>query len=110
VKDFASANHHPIVRLKNTPLDIKAKSGSKVTLDASLTKDPDRNSLNFKWWHYTEAGTYRGHKIPEAKKSKVAITIPGDTQVGNTIHMICEVSDSGIPSLTRYQRVIITVI
>ncbi|WP_369694867.1 hypothetical protein [Phocaeicola plebeius] len=28
---------------------------------------------------------------------------------GDTIHLICEVSDNGTPSLTRYKRIIIRV-
>jgi hypothetical protein len=28
---------------------------------------------------------------------------------GETIHIICEVTDQGTPELTRYQRVIITI-
>ncbi len=109
VKDYTSANHHPVVRLKNTSLDIKAKAGSKVKLDASATIDPDGDVLSFKWWHYSEAGTYSGSILPESKMAKTTIIIPKDAKAGETIHMICEVTDSGTPTLTRYQRVIITV-
>ncbi|WP_337651966.1 hypothetical protein [Phocaeicola plebeius] len=28
---------------------------------------------------------------------------------GDTIHLICKVSDNGVPSLTRYKRIIIRV-
>ncbi|MBT31926.1 MAG: hypothetical protein CMO01_19890 [Thalassobius sp.] len=110
VKDYSSANHHPVVQLKNTPLNIEVKAGSKIKLDASATSDPDKDKLTFTWWNYTEAGTYNGKKIPEAMSAKTKITVPEDALPGNTIHMICEVSDNGTPSLTRYQRVIITVI
>ncbi|MEO7992213.1 MAG: nucleoside hydrolase-like domain-containing protein [Chryseolinea sp.] len=109
IKDYASANHHPIVRLK-TPLDIKATPGWKVKLNASSTVDPDGDDLHFKWWHYSEAGTYTGNTLGESKTAKTTITIPKDARPGETIHMICEVSDSGTPSLIRYQRVVITVI
>lgn len=109
VKDYNSANHPPVVRLKNTPLNITAKAGSKIKLDATLTTDPDGDNLSFKWWHYTEAGTYNGNALLESKNAKTKITIPHDAQSRATIHMICEVTDSGTPALTRYQRVIITV-
>ncbi|TRZ43976.1 DUF1593 domain-containing protein [Robertkochia solimangrovi] len=108
-KDYASANHHPEIRLKNTPLNITAKAGTKLKLDASPTIDPDKDSLNFKWWHYKEPGTYKGEIIEDSPTAKTKITIPKNAQPGDTIHMICEVSDTGLPSLTRYQRVIITV-
>ncbi|WP_163707186.1 DUF1593 domain-containing protein [Mangrovibacterium lignilyticum] len=109
VKDYASANHHPVVRLKNTPLNIIAKPGSKVKLDASATTDPDGDQLSFKWWHYVEAGTYDGDTIATSETAKTTIRIQEDAKDGETFHMVCEVSDSGEPSLTRYQRVIITV-
>ena len=110
IKDYASAYHHPVVRLKNTPLDIKAKPGTRIKLNASETKDPDGDALYFKWWHYREAGTYTGSTLPESNTAKTIITIPKDALAGDTIHMICEVSDTGTPALTRYQRVIITVV
>jgi len=109
IKDYKSANHHPIVKLKNTPLNIKALPGSKIKLDASATSDPDGDILHFKWWNYQEAGTYKEAIIPESNKKKTFITIPKDALPSQTIHIICEVSDSGTPVLTRYQRVIITV-
>ncbi|WP_340111999.1 DUF1593 domain-containing protein [Maribellus mangrovi] len=109
VKDYASANHHPLVRLKNTPLNIEAKAGDTIKLDASATTDPDKDKIDFRWWNYKEAGTYKGREINDAVTPKTKITISNDALPGETIHMICEVSDSGSPSLTSYQRVIITI-
>nr|WP_321412310.1 nucleoside hydrolase-like domain-containing protein [uncultured Carboxylicivirga sp.] len=110
VKDYASANHHPVIGLKKTPLKIKAKAGSTIKLDASGSEDPDGDKLHFRWWHYYEAGTYVGKATEDFDSAKAKITVPDNAQPGETIHMICEVSDSGSPSLTRYQRVIITII
>lgn len=110
VKDYASANHHPIVRLKNTPLNMIAKAGDKAKLDASETIDPDNDILSFKWWHYSDAESSAGKPLVESVMAKTTITIPEDALSGDTIHMICEVTDSGTPALTHYQRVIITVI
>lgn len=109
VKDYASANHPPIVRLKNTPITIVAKAGSKVKLDASSSVDPDEDSLTFYWWHYNNADTYKGASIISANTAKTKFVVPEDANKGDTIHMICEVSDSGIPTLTKYQRVVIRV-
>lgn len=110
VKDYISANHHPVVRLQDTPLDIHAKAGTKIKLDASASTDPDGDTLSFYWWHYAEAGTYKGAILPSSKGIKATIEIPKDAKAGDTIHIICEVSDSGTPTLTRYQRIIISVI
>lgn len=110
VKDYSQANHHPIVRLKNTPLNIQAKAGSTVRLDASSTIDPDGDQLFFTWWHYNEADSYIGETIKPSENPKIKIKVPNDAQPGNTIHLICEVSDSGTPTLTRYQRIIISIV
>jgi hypothetical protein len=109
VKDYASANHHPIVKLKNTPLDLEANCGEEITLDASASTDPDGDRLNFRWWHYSEAGTYSGAVLPESNAPRTTITIPKDARPGDEIHMICEAKDVGPPPLTRYQRVVIRV-
>jgi len=109
VKDYASANHPPVVRLKNTPLELDSAPGQEVTLDATPTTDPDGDSLNFRWWHYPEAGTYSGTALEESKSPRTTRTIPKDAQPGDQIHMICEVTDAGSPPLTRYQRVVIHV-
>ncbi|KJD34683.1 signal peptide protein [Tamlana nanhaiensis] len=110
VKDYESANHHPEIHLKNTPLNIEAKAGSTIKLNASKTTDPDGDKLYFKWWHYNEADAYKGTTLNSSNKSKTKIAIPKDAKIGDTIHIVCEVSDSGTPSLTRYQRIIITII
>lgn len=109
VEDYASANHPPIVKLRNTPLDMNATRGKEVTLDASASSDPDGDRLTFTWWHFAEAGTYSGGVLPESNAPRTTIAIPQDARPGDVIHMICEVADMGSPTLTRYQRVVIEV-
>ncbi|MFL1012136.1 DUF1593 domain-containing protein [Flavisericum labens] len=106
-KSFEEANHPPVVKL-STALDIVTKSGKKIILDASQTSDPDKDKLVYKWWQYKEADTYKGSfEIENPNKQKTSFTVPTDVQKGDTIHIICEVTDTGIPALTRYQRIII---
>ena len=109
ITSFEEANHPPIVKLDNN-LDITAKSGTKIKLSAKGTFDPDGDELNYFWWEYQEADTYRGIvEIFDSDKPKTNFIIPKDAKTGDTIHMICEVTDNGKPKLTRYQRTIITI-
>lgn len=109
VKSYEEANHHPVVSL-NTPLDIVAKPGQLVTLDASASADPDGDELTFKWWQYAEACTYKGSvSITNENQSTASFKVPLNAKKGQTLHIICEVSDNGIPSLKHYQRVVVTV-
>lgn len=109
VKSYAEANHPPVVKLAH-PLDIKVRPGEKVPLSAEGTSDPDGNALSYRWWQYQDAGSYPGKlKIENATKVDASLFIPADAKPRQTIHLICEVTDSGTPPLTRYQRVVVTV-
>lgn len=109
VKDHASANHPPVVRLKDTPLEMEAAAGESVTLDASASRDPDRDRLTCRWWHYPEADTYPGAALPDIEGPVAEVTLPVDARPGQALHFIAEVTDDGKPRLTRYQRVVIRV-
>lgn len=109
VKDYASANHHPVVNLNLKSLDLSAQPGEKIILDASQSQDPDGDLLKFHWWMYPEASSYKGNFCFESDQPQTAFSVPQDARPGDTIHLICEVSDNGVPSLTRYKRIIIRV-
>lgn len=108
VKDYADANHPPRVVLKDR-LQRPVKTGEIVGLDASRTQDPDGDSLHFRWWLYREAGSYAGEFAWGSAEAISEFSVPADALPGQTLHLICEVRDSGVPALTRYQRVILTV-
>ena len=109
VSTFEEANHPPVVRLSHES-DLILKSKEKITLDASKSSDPDGDVLNYNWWYYNEASSYKGAiEINGNSMSKANLTIPEDADSGDTIHIICEVTDNGLPQLTRYQRIVITV-
>jgi hypothetical protein len=106
VKPYDQANHAPVVKLAHAP-DLKARPGQKVSLSAKGSEDPDGDALTYRWWQYQEADTYDGAiNIVNAGKQDASFTVPGDAGKGETIHIICEVTDDGMPPLTRYQRVI----
>ena len=105
---FDKANHAPVLKLNHSK-DLVAKPGDSVKLNGSAN-DPDGDQLKYSWWQYREAGTYNKSISVQSKDSKEALFIvPSDIKTGETIHLIFEVQDSGTPSLTRYQRVIVTV-
>ncbi len=110
IKDYDSANHHPIIHLKSPLLNVEAQKGDKIKFDASDSEDPDGDKLFFHWWSYSEAGTYKGQFSIDSNKSKMSLKIPEDACIGDTLHVICEVSDNGTPMLTRYKRIIITIV
>lgn len=67
-------------------------------------------NLNIRWWQYTEADTYKGSvEIKSSTKKNASFKVPNDANSENTIHIICEVTDSGTPQLTRYQRVVVKI-
>jgi hypothetical protein len=105
---YNGANHEPVVRVDG-PLARTARAGETIRLRGSVT-DPDRDKTTVSWWHYQDAGSYpREVVISNATSLDTTVQIPGDAQPGQTIHLILEATDSGTPSLTRYQRVIVTV-
>jgi hypothetical protein len=109
VKSYDQANHQPAVKLAHAH-DLKVRPGESVSLSAKDTTDPDGDELAFHWWQYRQAGSYDGSiEILDAAKRDASFTVPGDAGEGQTIHVICEVTDAGTPPLTRYQRVVLTV-
>jgi hypothetical protein len=106
VKSYKEANHPPVVVLAHVA-DLEVRPGAKVKLSARGTSDPDKDKLTYRWWQYQEADTYDGAiEIKGAGRKKASFTVPNDTVKGKTIHIICEVTDTGTPQLTRYQRVV----
>ena len=61
VKAPREANHNPLVTVNGTagtaPIEIAARVGVPVVLDAASTRDPDGNALKYTWFFYPEAAT-----------------------------------------------------
>ncbi len=111
VKPFDQANHPPTPVLNGDKslriIEMAAKPGEKIVLDATGTTDIDGDELTFTWKYYKEAGTYTGDvEIKEINGVTTGFKVPKDA-AGSTIHVLLTVSDSGSPTLTHYRRLVI---
>jgi quercetin dioxygenase-like cupin family protein len=110
IKSYKEANHPPVVALGHAA-NLSVVSGDSIPLSAEGTKDPDGNALTYQWIYYREVGTFesgRPLQIKNNTEKNAYLTAPEVTSP-ETIHIILTVTDNGIPALTRYQRVILTV-
>lgn len=111
VSSYEEANHPPQAALGHSS-NITVKSGAEVQLSAAGSTDPDGDELTYRWIYYHEAGSYAFKDPIELRggdRKEVSFTAP-QVSSPKTIHVVLAVSDNGKPALTRYQRVIVSVI
>jgi hypothetical protein len=109
-KSYKEANHPPVPVLAH-PEAITVKSGEKFCLDARGSTDPDGDNLSCVWFQYPEAGSYK-KLIPIGGADNLDIlwvTAPV-VERRETVHFILKVTDKGKPPLSRYKRVIATIL
>lgn len=109
--DSGTGNRNPVVIVNGDkglkPLTITGKNSISIRLDASRSVDPDKNRLRYKWWIVTEAGHHaEGITISDNESAVATVRIPANHPT-RQVHVICEVTDDGIPNLTSYRRIII---
>jgi len=105
---YAGANHPPTVAIRGSSR-ISAHAGETVRLEGAVS-DPDGNAMALRWWQWKEAGTYPGLVTITNPTAPIAsVQIPADAAVGQTIHVVLAATDNGAPALTRYQRVVVSV-
>ncbi len=108
-ESYKQANHPPVPELLMAD-HITVKGGEKFSLDATAT-DPDGDSLSFLWFNYPEAGSYKKLiKIDSAENLPSVNVIAPIVDKEETAHFILRVTDKGKPQLSRYKRVIVTVL
>ena len=109
-KSYKEANHPPVPVLGH-PAEITVRSGDTFCLDAFASTDPDGDNLSYLWFQYPEAGSYK-KLLPingADNLSRLFVTAPV-VEKKETIHFILKVTDKGTPPLTRYKRVIVSVL
>ncbi|MFN3151554.1 nucleoside hydrolase-like domain-containing protein [Bremerella sp.] len=111
VQSYQHANHPPVVIVNDIPgthsITIQAAPGENVALSGGKSSDPDEDALAFRWFVYSEAGSF-GKEVPISKNRSqdASLTVPRSAS-GQSIHVILQVTDDGEPALTRYRRVVI---
>lgn len=110
VKPYEEANHAPIPALAHSDC-LTVKSGQSFWLDASGTTDPDGDSMTYLWFNYPEAGSYKKTVNIEGSENiyRVRVVAP-KVKTKETLHFILKVTDKGTPPLSRYKRVIVTIV
>ena len=108
-KSYKDANHPPVVVLDH-PDHLTVRSGQSFGLDASASTDPDGDNLSFLWFDYPEAGSYKKPVITSAENAHGIYIVAPEVQKKETVHFIVKVTDKGTPALSRYKRIIITIL
>ncbi|MCW6530479.1 DUF1593 domain-containing protein [Sphingomonas sp. MMSM20] len=106
---YAGANHNPVITLAG-PHQLRARAGQRIALSVR-TSDPDGDAVSVKWWIWKEAGSYKGDiaLAPDAGE-RGGFAVPADAAPGDQIQLIAEATDNGAPALTRYEKVVVTVV
>jgi hypothetical protein len=120
IKPYKEANHPPVPKLGHAAR-LTAKSGQRVDLSAEGTTDPDGDAVSYEWFYYNEASTFplssarsgQPLEIKNFDQQKAWFNVPNTRVMApgtGDMHIILAVTDHGTPRLTRYQRVIVSVI
>jgi hypothetical protein len=137
-KNPSACNHAPVVVVNDSGpgsehLYLEAEAGSTISLDASKSYDPDGDQLSFKWMQYKEVtatqwwidAEVQTCKIEELDQqepgSRISIHLPPPEKcaidmftgqakpLGQELHFVLEVKDTGTPALTTYKRVVVQI-
>jgi hypothetical protein len=109
-KAYQDANHPPAPALAH-PDHITVTSGKNFALDAGGTTDPDGDNLSYLWFNYPEAGSYKKMiNIDSAENIRHVWVVAPEVDKKETAHFILKVTDKGTPRLSRYKRVIVTIV
>ena len=106
---YEEANHPPVPGLTHSER-LTVKSGEAFSLDAFKSTDPDGDNLSYLWFHYPEESSYKEKIDLGAENVHIVNLTAPVVKKKETIHFILKLSDKGTPPLSRYKRVIVTVV
>src|SRR6185312_13611125 len=128
IKDYKHANHNPVLEANGSsgtaPIYVDMTVGQPITLDATGSYDPDGQRIQYRWFHYGEAGSTEASlaaiKIADSDTAKAIVTATATCRPAwlyrdqpcpaeGTAHVILAATDDGSPKLTSYRRVILMV-
>lgn len=110
VRSFEDANHPPVPLLDH-PAAFSVGSGKGFGLSALRSSDPDGDSLSYFWFPYREAGSFQGVVGIGGAENAASVWVSAPkVDEPRTIHFILRVTDKGDPPLSRYRRVVVTVV
>ena len=108
VKDYAEANHNPVVRL--SAYDLTAKPGETVTVKGSVS---DVHPFTAKWWLYEDGSVYAGDLATVAWSADdhlgLSFTVPADAKAGDYFNLILEARNEHETPMTGYGQLIVKV-
>ncbi|MBI3461832.1 MAG: DUF1593 domain-containing protein [Planctomycetes bacterium] len=111
--DRANANHAPVAVLNGDRsrgiLEIAARAGERVQLNAEGSHDPDGQATLARWFVYPEVGSFRGEVALPASAGTTASFIAPQVANPRTIHVVLQVLDNGMPNLSAFRRAVIAV-
>ncbi len=108
-QSYKDANHPPVPILNHAER-LNLKSGEHFQLNASLSYDPDGDSLGFLWFQYPEAGSFKEPvKLGPPENTDRLYGVAPEVSKKETVHVILKVTDKGDPQLSRYKRIILSV-
>ncbi len=108
VRGPEEANHPPVVQLEGQA-DLIARQGDRLHLSVTAS-DADGDELAYRWWYY--AGPSSCEEPPQlenATRREALLIVPEKACYGDKICLVCEVTDSGEPALTRYAQIMVRV-
>lgn len=109
---FDRANHNPLATLNGDRstdvLKLPVKGGTRVSLSAEGSSDPDHNALRLTWWIYAEAGTLQNATLSNSEGLTTQVNVPA-VKRPESLHVILQVEDDGAPHLFAYRRAILEV-